>query len=60
MKTITTTEYWASNRNGIIWSVQQSENDIILFRHNTTKVISVENLLKNYHKIYTNEKFKKN
>ena len=58
MKTIKTTEYWASNRNGIIWSVQQSENDIILFRHNTTKVISVENLLKNYHKIYTNEKYK--
>jgi hypothetical protein len=58
MKTITTTQYWVNNRSGKVWSVQQSENDIIIFRSNKTKVISVENLLKNYHKIYTNEKYK--
>ena len=58
MKDITTTQYWINNKSGLIWSVQQSENDIIIFRSNKTKIISTENLLKNYHKIYTNKNYK--
>ena len=60
MKDITTTQYWINNKSGLIWSVQQSENDIIIFRSNKTKIISTENLLKNYHKIYTNKNYKTN
>jgi len=48
MKTITTTQYWKNKRSKLIWSVQQSENDIIIFRNNMTKTISIDNLLKNY------------
>jgi len=50
MKTIkiNTTQYWTNKRSGLVWSVQQSENDIIIFRHNKTKIISIENLLKNF------------
>jgi len=45
MKTITTTQYWKNKRSKLIWSVQQSENDIIIFRNNMTKTISIDNLL---------------
>ncbi len=50
MKTIeiNTTQYWTNKRSGLVWSVQKSEDDIIIFRHNKTKIISIENLLKNY------------
>ena len=48
MKTITTTQSWINKRSKLVWQVQQSENDIIIFRHNTTKVISIESLLKNF------------
>ena len=40
--------YWTNKRSGLVWSVQQSENYIIIFRHNKTKIISIENLLKNF------------
>ena len=48
MKTIITTQFWINKRSKLVWKVQQSENDIIIFRHNTTKVISIESLLKNF------------
>ena len=48
MKTITTTQFWINKRSKLVWKVQQSENDIIIFRHNTTKLISIESLLKNF------------
>ena len=43
-----TTQYWINKRSGLVWQVQQSENDIIIFRSNMTKVISIESLLKNF------------
>mgnify|MGYP003652715644 CR=1 FL=1 len=48
INTISTTQYWTNKRSKLVWSVQQSENDIIIFRNNMTKTISIDNLLKNY------------
>ena len=48
MKTITSTQYWTNKRSGLVWNVQQSENDIIIFRNNKTKIMSIKNLLKNF------------
>lgn len=48
MKTISTTQSWINKRSKLVWQVQQSENDIIIYRHNKTKIISIDSLLKNY------------
>ena len=48
MKTISTTQSWINKRRKLVWQVQQSENDIIIYRHNKTKIISIDSLLKNY------------
>ena len=45
---IKTTEYWINKRSKLVWSVQQSENDIIIYRVNQTKIITIESLLKNF------------
>lgn len=48
MKKIINTQYWTNKRSKLVWSVQQSENDIIIFRNNQTKIITIESLLKNF------------